>query len=134
MIKRTNRALGWLAIALLAFAAPALAGHHEGQGKGAGRADGKGPSVEQRARMAEHHEQMAACLRSDRPIGECRAQMRAMHEEMRKQCEAAGEGECPMGHDRPHHGAHGKPDGKGKGDAPKKGKSDTTTEEAAPQS
>lgn len=133
MTKRTNRVLGWLAVALLAFAAPALAGHHEGPGKGAGKANGQGPSPEQRARMAEHHERIAACLRSNRPIGECQAEMRASHAAMRKACEEAGE-ECLMGHPG-HHGGKGK----GKADAAKgkgKGKAagDASTEEAAPES
>ena len=33
------------------------------------------PSPEMRAKMATLHEQMAACLRSDKPMSECRAQM-----------------------------------------------------------
>ncbi|MEZ4332479.1 MAG: hypothetical protein R3F35_12030 [Myxococcota bacterium] len=134
MIKRTNRALGWLAIALLALAAPALAGHHEGGAKGPGKGDRKPPTAEQRVKMAEHHERMAACLRSDRPIGECRAEMRAMHETMRKQCQENGGGDCPMGHGY-HRGHHdGKYDGKGKGGGMKKGGEDAATDETAPTS
>lgn len=33
------------------------------------------PTKEMRERMATLHEQMAACLRSDKPIAECRTQM-----------------------------------------------------------
>lgn len=33
------------------------------------------PSKEMRERMATLHEQMAACLRSDKPVSECRTQM-----------------------------------------------------------
>lgn len=136
MTKRTNRALGWLAVALLAFAAPALAGQPEGAGKGPGKgpasAERKPPTAEQRVKMAEHHERIAACLRSTRPIEECRAEMRTMHEEMRKQCKEAGGGECPMGypgHQRGHHGDHHGGKGKGMG-GPATG--DTSTTETAP--
>jgi hypothetical protein len=60
-------------------------------------AHGKGPpwpemTAEQRTKMAEAHEKMAACLRSDRPVGDC-------HSEMMKSCqETMGAGHCPMGH------------------------------------
>ncbi len=48
------------------------------------------PSAEMRAKMAAVHEQMGACLRSDRPINDCRA-------EMMKEChELMGEHACPM--------------------------------------
>lgn len=43
---------------------------------------------EQRAVMADHHEKMAACLRSDKPMKQC-------HEEMEKHCKEAG-ANCPM--------------------------------------
>jgi hypothetical protein len=33
------------------------------------------PSKEMRAKMASVHEQMATCLRSDRPLVECRSEM-----------------------------------------------------------
>jgi hypothetical protein len=33
------------------------------------------PSKEQREKMAVLHEQMAACLRSDKPVSDCRAAM-----------------------------------------------------------
>ena len=47
-------------------------------------------STEQRAKMAEAHEKMAVCLRSDRPLKEC-------HEEMMKACkEGMGKDGCPM--------------------------------------
>jgi D-arabinose 5-phosphate isomerase GutQ len=36
---------------------------------------------EMRAKMAAAHEQMAACLKSDRPIMECHEQMMKLHEE-----------------------------------------------------
>lgn len=48
------------------------------------------PSKEMRAKMAAAHEQMAACLRSDKPIAACRS-------EMMKSCqEIMGERGCPM--------------------------------------
>ncbi len=48
------------------------------------------PSKETRESMAVLHEQMAACLRSDKPIAECR-------DEMRKAChEKLSDHDCPM--------------------------------------
>lgn len=41
------------------------------------------PSREMREQMAEAHEKMAACLRSDRPIDECQAEKRKMHDAMK---------------------------------------------------
>ena len=67
-------------------------------------------SQEQRAKMAELHEKMAACLRSDKPAPEC-------HHEMFKSCsEMSKSGECPMmagmhhgpkGHHPNHHKSKG---------------------------
>ncbi len=56
------------------------------------------PSKETRESMAALHEQMAACLRSDKSIEDCRSEMRkACHEKL-------GDHDCPMmsmhGHDR----------------------------------
>jgi len=48
------------------------------------------PTKEMRAQMAIVHEQMAACLRSDRPFAECRT-------EMMKSCQKLmGTQGCPM--------------------------------------
>lgn len=47
---------------------------------------------EQRMKMATAHEQMAACLRTDRPLADC-------HQEMMKTCQdtmGTGAGMCPM--------------------------------------
>ena len=55
------------------------AGHHGHHGMGHGLDAGQPPSAEQRAKMAEHHERLAACLRSTRPIGECHAEMKRHH-------------------------------------------------------
>lgn len=48
------------------------------------------PSKETRGKMAGVHERMAACLRSDKPIAECRAQM------MKSVGHIPGETGCPM--------------------------------------
>ena len=49
------------------------------------------PTPEARQQMAAIHEQMAACLKSSRPIAECRA-------EMFKSCQQTmGQTGCPMG-------------------------------------
>lgn len=55
--------------------------------EGMGMDMGKEPTKEQRAKMAEHHEKMAACLRSDKTMKEC-------HEQMKKACEESGS-MCP---------------------------------------
>jgi hypothetical protein len=48
------------------------------------------PSKETREKMATLHEQMAACLRSDKPVTEC-------HTEIMKNCQdVMGEDGCPM--------------------------------------
>lgn len=41
------------------------------------------PTKEMREKMAEAHEKIAACLRSDRPIDECRAEMMKLHDGMK---------------------------------------------------
>ncbi len=47
-------------------------------------------SAEQRSKMADAHEKMAACLRSDRPLTEC-------HDELMKSCDQTmGAAGCPM--------------------------------------
>jgi hypothetical protein len=49
-----------------------------------------GPTKETREKMAVLHEQMAACLRSDKPIADC-------HAEMKKGCQQGlGDQGCPM--------------------------------------
>lgn len=64
-------------------------------------------STEQRQKMANAHQQMADCLRSDKTMGEC-------HEQMRNACLGAGDkGSCMgmgkgMGMMGGRHGDHGK--------------------------
>jgi len=41
-----------------------------------------GPSKEMREKMAAYHEQLAACLRSDKPIAECHKEAMKHHQEM----------------------------------------------------
>ena len=54
------------------------------------RAANPTPTPEQRQKMAAIHEKMAACLRSDQTVTECRT-------EMWSSCQAQlGEGGCPM--------------------------------------
>jgi hypothetical protein len=43
--------------------------------------DHPAPTKEMRAKMAAAHEQMAACLKSDRPIMECHEEMMKHHDE-----------------------------------------------------
>lgn len=48
------------------------------------------PSKEMREKMATLHEQMAACLRSDKVLSDCHAQM------MKECSELMGQNDCPM--------------------------------------
>jgi len=41
-----------------------------------------GPSKEMREKMAAFHEQLAACLRSDKPIAECHKEAMQHHKDM----------------------------------------------------
>lgn len=56
------------------------------------------PSRQMREQMAAVHEQMASCLRSDKPIAECRTAMRQKCQEMMGQqgCQAMGMGNMGM--------------------------------------
>ena len=57
-------------------------------------------TAEQRQKMADAHDKMAACLRSDKPLGDCR-------EEMMKACkEGMGKDGCPMMGQRGMHQGH----------------------------
>ena len=49
---------------------------------------------EQRMKMADSHEKMAACMRSTKPMKDC-------HDEMMKVCEDTMGKDCPMG--KMHH-------------------------------
>ena len=62
-------------IALLSIAGASLATEPE-------HMDRPPPSKEMRAKMASAHEQLAICLRSDRPIAECHEEMMKQHEMM----------------------------------------------------
>jgi hypothetical protein len=48
------------------------------------------PTPEARQHMADVHQKMADCLRSERPLAECRTEMMSSCQEM------MGEGGCPM--------------------------------------
>lgn len=45
--------------------------------------DRPAPTQAQREQMAAAHEKIAACLRSDKPFDECRAEMKQMHDSMK---------------------------------------------------
>lgn len=59
-------------------------------------ANEKETTTEDRIKMAEAHEKMAACLRSDRPMDEC-------HEELSESCTHMKGKKCPMKHGKKHH-------------------------------
>ena len=68
--------------------------------------DNQAPSKEMRAKMAAAHEQMAACLKSDKPIKECHEEMMKMHDEHMMHMDAGEHGDMDM-HDCMRHMHHG---------------------------
>lgn len=83
MTSRTRRKCALIAALALLSVSPAFAADPE-------KGTASEPSPEARQQMAAVHQQMADCLKSDRPIAECRA-------EMTKSCqEMMGERGCPM--------------------------------------
>ena len=96
--RRMHYARGTLiacAAALLWTAGAALAAEPEHAARPA-------PTKEMREKMANAHEHMVACLRSDRPIADCHAEMMKQHEMMHH-----GEGEHEgMNKDDCAHKAH----------------------------
>jgi hypothetical protein len=82
MTSRTSRWCGLIAALALASVSPAFAADPE-------KAAPSEPSPEVRQQMAAVHQKMADCLRFDRPIAECKAEMKKSHEMM-------GERGCPM--------------------------------------
>lgn len=70
------------------------------------------PSKESREKMATFHEQLAACLRSDKPIAECHKQAMKHHHEM------MDDDSCPM-MDKDHHHHHAMQEQPGKTDEAK---------------
>jgi len=82
MRSRTSRWCALIAAFALVSASAALAADPEA-------APPSAPTAETRDQMAAVHQKMAECLRSERPLAECRA-------EMMKSChDMKGEGACP---------------------------------------
>jgi hypothetical protein len=83
MTHRTSSWLGALAAVALIWTGAA----HAAEPK---KVPPAAPTAEQRQKMAEIHQKMADCLRSDRPIEECRSEMAtACHDSL-------GADQCPM--------------------------------------
>ena len=82
MTSRTSRWCGLIAALALVQVSPAFAADPE-------KTAPSEPGPQVRQQMADAHQKMAECLRSDRPLSECRA-------EMRKSCQMMGEGGCSM--------------------------------------
>jgi hypothetical protein len=68
MTSRTSRWCALIAAFALALASPSLAAEPE-------KPAAPAPSAEQRQKMAEAHQRMADCLKSDRPMSECKGEM-----------------------------------------------------------
>jgi hypothetical protein len=83
MLRRMTDWLGRIAAVALLLASAALAAD-------APKATPSEPTPETRQKMAEIHQNMAECLRSERPLAECRAEMGKSCQDM-----MAGAG-CPM--------------------------------------
>jgi hypothetical protein len=64
------------------------------------KAEHAAPTKEVREKMATLHEQMAACLRSDKPIAECRTEMAKSCQDMmgKEGCPMMGRGGAMHGH------------------------------------
>lgn len=99
-----KRVFVFVGLATLLFSGALRADDGKGMGKHKGKME---MTSEQRNKMADMHEKMAACLRSTKPMGEC-------HEEMKNSCKDMGEA-CPMmGKMHGHHMMHD--DDKGESD------------------
>jgi hypothetical protein len=93
-MKRLGALLGSLAM---------LGGYALAQEKAATSTNAPQMTADQRSKMAEAHEKVAACLRSNRPLSECHDEMMKLHES------GCCGGDCPMMHGKgmKHgHGAH----------------------------
>ena len=66
--------------------------------QGSGAAKGPTMTTEQRQTMAAAHEKMAACLRSDKAVEECRSEMMKSCQENKGSCPMMGGQGGPMGH------------------------------------
>jgi hypothetical protein len=142
MTLRSRLALCAMVLGTLAIAPPVHADSHGKKPDGAAAKSAKeqtpaGPTAEDRAKMADAHQKMAECLRSTRPIQECRAEMKKTHDGWAQGMTCPHGESCPHGEACPHgdacdgsckhggkHGdAHGAmcENGKGKG----KGKAET---------
>ncbi len=84
MLRRTSsRSILWGLVASTMFSCVAVAAGEASAGPSV-------PSKEVRAKMANLHEEMAACLRSEKSLSDC-------HSEMRKGCQQLmGDSGCPM--------------------------------------
>jgi len=65
------------------------------------KADCPAPSKEAREKMAVRHEEMAACLRSDKPLAECHADLMKDHSQMMEQMGCPGRKMHPHGNKPP---------------------------------
>ncbi len=151
---RSRFVLAAVLLCTLAFSAPAFADSHGQSAKSdptseTGKPGPEGrrePSAEDRAKMADAHQQMAECLRSDRPMKECRGEMKKAHAAFGhgqghgKQCTHGAscphDASCPHGDacdgSCKHHGPHGdEHGGHGAMSTPKDAKAKTPSKDDA---
>ena len=122
---RSRLVLAAALVCALVVSAPAFADSHGRSAKSdptsetakQGPGGRREPSAEDRAKMADAHQKMAECLRSDRSMKECRGEMKKAHGSFGHgpRCEH-GES-CPHGDtcdgSCKHHGKHGGKYGEG---------------------
>ena len=79
----------WLAVSATICLQGAFVWSTDAQAKSKAGKDMPALTAEQRTKMAEAHEKMAACLRSEKTMDAC-------HEEMKTYCHQDGDNMCPM--------------------------------------
>jgi len=145
---RSKLVLAGLTLGAFALATPAFADHHEKPAQASpsspaepGKSGKMEPSAKDRATMADAHQKMAECLRTNRPFGECRSEMMKRSHPSMGHDKACKHGEsCPHDTDCPHgdardgsckhHGHHGKKSGEMGEQAEGKPKGDAATPKA----
>jgi hypothetical protein len=87
-----------ISMSVSAFGADKTKAMHKGMGMG------MEPTTEQRQKMATVHEAMATCLKSDKPMADCRTEMmKSCEESMGQDCSMMHEMHGMKGHNMKHH-------------------------------
>jgi Mg2+ and Co2+ transporter CorA len=94
-----------IALASITMAASVSAfGAEKSKSMGKDMSMGMEPTSEQLQKMATMHENMATCLRSDKPLADCKKEMmKSCEDSMGKECKMMHEMHGMKGHDMKHH-------------------------------